>query len=213
MEYIAHRGLWFEQKEKNTLTALYRGLDEGYGLETDVRDLSGELVISHDVPTAETAVPFEQLLSYYANKGCTSTLAINIKSDGLQERLSQLLLKYNIGSYFVFDMSVPDTLGYLNKNMRTFIRRSEIEHHPELSLLSQGIWLDELIAPWVGSETITAQASSSNALCIVSPELHNREHLLQWEAIKQAIEKKCDSSKLLLCTDIPHKAERFFKCL
>ena len=47
---IAHRGFWLRPDEKNTPTAFARALSEGFGIETDFRDLGGDLVISHHPP-------------------------------------------------------------------------------------------------------------------------------------------------------------------
>ncbi|UVV76362.1 hypothetical protein NXW84_21120 [Bacteroides fragilis] len=47
MEIIAHRGFWNKESEKNTLTAIKRAIDNGYGFETDYRDNNGTIVISH----------------------------------------------------------------------------------------------------------------------------------------------------------------------
>lgn len=211
MRILAHRGMWFDKNEKNTLSALFKGLDNGYGLETDIRDLNGQLVISHDTPTADSVILLDELLCYYAKGKFTSTLALNIKSDGLQEKLQHQLQQYNIKHYFVFDMSIPDTLDYLKLNISTFIRCSDIEYYPEIINRTQGTWLDELIKPWISTEIILKQASQSENVCIVSAELHNREHTLQWSQIKKALDSGCQSNKLLICTDFPQEAERYFK--
>lgn len=211
MKILAHRGLWFKKDERNTLSALYRALDEGYGLETDIRDLNGELVISHNMPNDSSVIFLEQLLRYYADEGFTSTLGLNIKSDGLQSKLSQQLEDHNIENYFVFDMSVPDTLGYLKVGMRTFIRRSDLEYHPELTLQAQGVWLDELIEPWINSKVVLKEAKQTDTVCIVSSEIHGREYAPQWNAINKAFKSDNFVGELLICTDLPHKAERFFK--
>ena len=196
MKILAHRGLWFNGDERNSLPALFRGLDGGYGLETDVRDLNGQLIISHDMPTADTAVSLDKLLCYYTDGGFTSTLALNIKADGLQEKLHRKLQDHNIKHYFVFDMSVPDTLGYLKIGMPTFVRRSELEHHPEITSRAQGVWLDELCEPWIDEEVILEQAAETDAVCIVSGELHGREYASQWAKIESALNLGCPSSKL-----------------
>ncbi len=211
MKFLAHRGCWVKKEERNSLSALFEALDKGYGLETDVRDLDGRLVISHDMPTTQTAIPLDTLLRHQAGRGDTGTLGLNIKSDGLQELLQRQLKDHAIENYFVFDMSVPDTLGYLKRTMPTFVRRSELEHHGELTALAQGVWLDELLAPWIDASVIQAQAAEVPAVCIVSPELHGRPHLAQWTHILQALEAGCPSTKLLLCTDLPEEAERFFQ--
>ena len=211
MDILAHRGLWHHKDERNTLASLCNGLDEGFGLETDVRDLNGQLVISHDLPFTDCSVFLEQLLRYYSDGRFTSILGLNIKSDGLQEKLCRQLLDYNIKNYFVFDMSIPDTLGYLKHDMPIFIRRSDLEHHPELVSLTQGVWLDELIKPWIDSQVLLQQTLEAKAVCIVSSELHGWEHEPQWKQIEDAMHLGCPSSKLLLCTDFPRESERYFK--
>ncbi|MBI5447662.1 MAG: hypothetical protein HY939_02910 [Gammaproteobacteria bacterium] len=210
MEILAHRGLWCQPDEKNTLTALFKGLDEGYGLETDIRDLNGRLIISHDVSTHGSAIPLEQLLHYYTDGNFTSTLALNIKSDGLQKLLHDQLQKYAIKNYFIFDMSVPDTLGYFKWGMPTFIRRSDVEYYPKLMLSAQGIWLDELLTPWINTEVIISQTSIVGSVCIVSAELHGRSYNKQWEYITNALSVENLSNKLLICTDFPSYAKRHF---
>ena len=57
MTSLAHRGLWAEADERNTLAAFRDAFAHGWGVELDVRDLDGALVISHDPPAAG-ALPF-----------------------------------------------------------------------------------------------------------------------------------------------------------
>ena len=52
MIILAHRGVWQNPVEKNSAAALRRALENGFGVETDIRDLDGQLVISHDPPRA-----------------------------------------------------------------------------------------------------------------------------------------------------------------
>jgi hypothetical protein len=210
MEILAHRGMWVEKDQRNTMQALIKGLDAGYGIETDVRDLNGRLVISHDMPGIDSA-PLDDLLRYYSDGQFSSTLALNIKADGLQNKLHQLLQDYQIRQYFVFDMSIPDTLGYISREMKTFIRRSEVEYHPELTKRAQGVWLDELIEPWIDAETIVQELNRTQAVCIVSGELHGRAHRFQWDQIRRVIDLMSQSDKLMICTDFPEEAERHFR--
>jgi hypothetical protein len=43
-------------------------------------------------------------------------------------------------------------------------------------------------------------------VCVVSPELHSREHLDLWHSLK----KMSGTTDLLLCTDFPEQARQFF---
>ena len=82
-------------------------VENGFGLETDIRDYKGELVISHDIPEGG-CLPFQRLLEIHRDLNSTLLLALNIKSDGLHGAIGELLKKYNVTNCFVFDMSVPD---------------------------------------------------------------------------------------------------------
>ena len=112
MIILAHRGLWETPVDKNTRAALRRALAEGFGIETDIRDFDGRLVISHDPPRAE-AMHLDDFLDDYVQSGGLGLLALNIKADGLQPALAEALADRRIGPdrYFVFDMAVPDALG------------------------------------------------------------------------------------------------------
>ena len=68
-------------------------------------------------------------------------LALNIKADGLHIKLKELIEEYKIENYFVFDMSVPDGLGYLKQNMKAFTRESEYEKTPSFYDEFQGHWI------------------------------------------------------------------------
>ena len=50
MRILAHRGYWKKPEEKNSKTAFLRALEFGFGIETDLRDSGGQVVVSHDMP-------------------------------------------------------------------------------------------------------------------------------------------------------------------
>ena len=126
MEIISHRGYWSKNSEKNKDLAFHRSFSLNLGTETDIRDFDGELVISHDVAN-KNCITIEDFFEIYKSKDIQSSLALNIKSDGLQDLLMKSLKKNNINNYFVFDMSIPDTIMYLKKGINVFIRQSEYE--------------------------------------------------------------------------------------
>lgn len=210
IEILAHRGLWDVAGEKNSSGALFKALDFGFGIETDVRDLNGKLVISHDIPVCESELSLENLFEYYASNGHIGTLALNIKSDGLQQEIKKLLKKYAIKNYFVFDMSIPDTLGYLSQDIRTYIRCSELEDCRPLIARAHGVWLDELTAEWIDVTTLTKLGEYLSPICIVSSELHGRTYTELWRNIKEALDKSVCNSRLMICTDLPDDARKYF---
>lgn len=210
MNILAHRGIWKRKDERNTFSALKSAIDYDFGIETDVRDLNGKLVISHDMPNSDSFLNFEDLLDYYSLNSNTGTIAINIKSDGLQEPLYNLLQQYKITRYFVFDMSIPDTLLYLKREMQVYIRHSELEEYPKLMGSASGFWVDEMTESWLNSKSINQLLSLGKKISIVSPELHERDHVNLWKIIKNINKSSRQFIDLSLCTDYPFKAKSFF---
>jgi glycerophosphoryl diester phosphodiesterase len=206
---LAHRGLWGVRSQQNTLEALVGALEAGYGLETDVRDFAGELVIAHDPPTSAEP-PLGFLLSRYAASRHPGLLALNIKADGLCGPLMELLARFRIQNYVVFDMSVPDTLAYVRAGARVLIRRSEVESHPELEAHSVGIWVDELTRPWLDAVKLQALLADGRMVCVVSAELHGREREAQWRELITGRGLAASPAGFYLCTDFPDAGAEAF---
>lgn len=209
MIIISHRGYWKSQEEKNTQISFDRSFTLGYGTETDIRDYKGELVISHDIPD-ENSLKIDDFFNLYKSYlNANLTLALNIKSDGLQLKLKEKLIEYEIENYFVFDMSIPDTLGYLKNNIKAFTRQSEYEPIPSLLDGCQGIWLDSFESRWYNKEVLLNHTGKGKYIAIVSPELHKRNHLELWRYLKDIKYHNLDN--IILCTDLPEDATEFFK--
>ena len=207
---LAHRGFWEAPAERNTAAALRRALAAGFGLETDIRDLDGELVLSHDPPRAAQAPwTVAALLACYRDLGSEAWLALNIKADGLAAPLAALLAAHGITRAFVFDMSVPDMRGWLGAGVPVFTRRSDIEPDPVLLPQSAGVWLDGFEIPFAPAAWADATLGAGRMAALVSPELHRRAPLPAWEAWRAALDLAGDPG-LMLCTDLPEDAVRFF---
>lgn len=203
MKVLAHRGWWREPAEKNSEAAFRRAFDAGFGVETDVRDRAGTLVISHDPPTGRevTLASFLALLA-----GRDLPLAVNVKADGLAAPLRDALAAAGVRDAFVFDMSVPDTLPYLAAGPPVYARLSEYE--PEGALLERaaGVWLDAFHGPWWGPALVESLLARGKRVCVVSPELHGRPH----DAVWRSLERWAAHPGLALCTDHPEQARAFF---
>lgn len=208
MIILSHRGYWKDASEKNKEISFKRSFELGFGTETDIRDYKSELVISHDMAD-ENAISLEKFLSLYNEYEGNLPLALNIKADGLQNKLKQVLEKYRINNYFVFDMSVPDGLGYLNCELHTFTRQSEYEKEPSFYTNASGVWLDEFHSHWINKEIIAYHVNNHKQICIVSPDLHKRDFMKEWADYKQ-IERELRINSLMLCTDYPEDARSFF---
>ncbi len=208
MIVLSHRGFWLRPEEKNQQVAFERSFSMGFGTETDIRDFNSRLVISHDMPT-EGAMPLEQFLDLYSRFRSPLPLALNIKADGLQAELKRHLAEYQVDSYFVFDMAVPDGLLYARQGLRTYTRQSEYETTPSYYELAEGVWLDEFDGHWLSDAVIEEHLQQGKSVCIVSPELHKRNHAQEWLHYRQ-LEARIGKERLMLCTDLPTQAREFF---
>lgn len=203
MLVLSHRGYWLNAAEKNTTAAFERSFQLGFGTETDLRDLGGALVVSHD-PPADGALSIDALLATYFAHDNRLPLAINVKSDGLQSMLCQVLENRGPANYFVFDMAVPDALGWLRRGVPAFTRQSELESQPAFYSQAAGVWLDSFFGEWWDAATVRGHLNAGKNVCIVSPELHGREPRAAWE--KLATFDFRNDPRVMICTDYPEAA-------
>lgn len=207
MKIMSHRGYWKTLREKNSLKAFERSFSLGFGTETDIRDYCGHLVISHDIPD-ESCMRVNTVFEVYLQINASLPLALNIKADGLQQELKKLLLQYGIENYFVFDMSVPDGLVYLKNEINTFTRQSEYEVSPAFYEEAKGVWIDCFLDEWVTERVISQHLAYGKQVCLVSPELHKRDHRPFWQKlVGMAV---AADARLMLCTDYPEDAKEWF---
>lgn len=210
MKIISHRGYWTEASEKNTEISFQRSFSLGFGTETDIRDYKGNLVISHDIPTSDSISLdyFFQLFNQFEAK-LPYPLALNIKADGLQKKMSELLEKFHINNYFIFDMSIPDLKVSIDWGLDSFIRLSEYEKDLPFYDSIKGVWLDSFNSVWYSLGTVKRHLDQGKSVCIVSAELHKRDHLTHWKFLADNDIHKMDN--IILCTDFPVLAEEYFK--
>jgi len=200
-------------EEKNSLEALQNAVELGFGIETDIRDFDGELVISHGPPEGKVIMltKFFENIKNHANFRKV-TYALNIKSDGLDEKLEKIISDYGLmNNVFFFDMSFPTLLWFSKKfgpkNLST--RISEFEQSPILLYEKCGwICVDCFNTEWITDEMIGKFLKEEKKLFFISPEIHKREPLGFWKFLKGASEKY--GEEFYLCTDLVEKAEKFF---
>lgn len=208
---LAHRGLFFNEQEKNSAKALERALNEGFGIETDLRDLNGEVVIAHDPPKSNTRPPsFEWLLRTINSSISSGRIALNIKSDGLAPLIEALIQSSKVNSrhIFTFDMSVPDTVYYLKSTIPFYSRASERELCPVFQEEATGIWVDSFDGSCQQVKLAKDFIAKGMRVTIVSPELHGRDHESVWDEILDS--RICFSPLFEICTDYPMEADKKF---
>lgn len=207
---LAHRGCWDENIPKNSFEALKNALAAGFGIETDFRDCNGVIVVSHDPPEGDV-LEARALFELYAKLGANGRIGLNIKADGLQKPLLSMLFESDLPleTCYAFDMSVPDALGYIASDFPTYTRLSEYETELPFLHLSDGVWVDSFTGNF--SQVAEAQRilDAGKRACIVSPELHQRDHHTLWDDITLA--GLHENPLFELCTDLPQVAHDFFK--
>ena len=196
---LAHRGLWknefgLTELKKNSIEALSRAANFGFGFETDIRDSFGEIVVSHD-PATNYDLTLKQLFELEVS----GPVALNIKSDGLAPMLKALLevTKPAFNSFF-FDMSVPEFQNYRANELPVASRLSEFENADRQT--TNIIWLDSLMSDWYKNDSGWLNRYKNHSVVIVSPELHKRSHLDSWNWIADVMNK---NENLSICTDMP----------
>lgn len=206
MKIVSHRGYWEEVAEQNKVVAFERAICGGFGIELDLRDHNGQVVVAHDPPVGAQLL-FSEFLKI--NNICDVVLALNIKSDGLSDSIFQMLKAAGVVRYFAFDMSMPESRRYLSAGLKTFFSISEFIKGLPSSLKYDGVWLDSFNSEWFSVQLIRDWLDSGIQICIVSPELHGRPHLPLWATILDSGLHL--NENLLICTDFPKVAEQFFK--
>jgi len=156
------------------------------------------------------ALSFETVLESHCSTDPSLMLALNIKADGLQAPLKALLERFGLNaSYFLFDMSIPDALASLRHGLRIFTRQSEEERECVLYDRCHGVWMDGFYSDWIDESAIANHLRAKKQVCIVSPELHHRDHRTLWQRL--AASAAIAGPDVMLCTDLPEQAREVFQ--
>lgn len=208
MQFLAHRGFWKNMEEQNSLAAFEKAFSNGFGIEFDIRDHNGQLVVAHDMPVGENILLLKDVLTLYKKYSNKNTLAVNIKADGLMSEVKNLFQNFSITCFFLFDMSVPETIRCKAAGLPFFSRQSEYEPKAYLYKDCVGIWLDCFIDIWYNPDLIREHLHNGKQVAIVSPDLHKRDYLPFWKSLMDSDLQY--NKNLFLCTDFPDVALEYF---
>jgi hypothetical protein len=96
----------------------------------------------------------------------------------------------------------------LGLGLPVFTRASEFEQPPPCYDRAIGVWLDGFDGDWFAPRDVAAFLQDDKTVCIVSPELHRRDHQPLWMMLRASSLR--DHPALMLCTDMPEQAASFF---
>jgi len=167
MEFIAHRINTIEELKK---------IPKEYGVELDLRDYGGKLILQHDPFT--NGEDFEEYLNHY-NHG---TMILNIKSERIEYKVLELIKQNNIKKYFFLDSSFPMINQLSNGGEKNLaLRFSEFEGLDTIIAMTgkvDWIWVDCFTKLPITKENHSTLQKLGFKLCLVSPELQKQEEKL-----------------------------------
>lgn len=178
MQLISHR--------RNSIKQL-EATDSKYGVEVDIRTYKGDLIIHHD-PFAP-GENLERWLDHYEH----GTLILNVKEEGLEKSILELLSARSLKDFFFLDQSFPFLVNLANLGeTRCAVRVSEFESiQTALSLAKKisWVWLDCFTRFPISLTEYEQLKNSGFKLCLVSPELQGRNPELEIPLFAELIEK------------------------
>ncbi len=176
MKIILHR--------RNTLEELVAS-PSIYGIEVDIRSYGQNLVVHHD-PFVE-GVLLEEWLAAYAH----GLLILNVKEEGLESRLVQLMKRFGIVNFFFLDQSFPFLIKYSKQGeRRCAVRVSEFESiQTALALAGKvdWVWVDCFSNFPLSHDDAAKLKDAGFKICLVSPELQGRDAELEIAQLAQLL--------------------------
>ncbi|MBD1553268.1 phosphatidylinositol-specific phospholipase C/glycerophosphodiester phosphodiesterase family protein [Pseudomonas typographi] len=178
MNIIVHR--------RNLLSEL-RATPREFGIEVDIRTNGDELIIHHD-----PCMPGNSFLDWI-NEYKHGTLILNVKEEGLEGRLIDVMAKRGIHDYFFLDQSFPFLVKWSNQGeRRCAVRVSEFESVETAMTLAgriDWVWVDCFTHFPLSTQDAHRLQSAGFKLCLVSPELQGRDAETEIPELKAKLDK------------------------
>lgn len=177
MMIVSHR--------RNTAEQL-RDTAHDLGVEVDIRSVGERLIIHHDAFV--DGEDFETWLTAYRHR----LLILNVKEEGLEDRLIALMHAHGIEDYFFLDQSFPFLIRTAGRGeSRCAVRVSEFESIDTAMTLAgkvRWIWVDCFTRfPLDGAQAAQLQTAGFK-LCLVSPELQGRDAAVEIPALRALLQ-------------------------
>lgn len=191
MQIIVHR--------RNTRYLLTE-TPKNYGIEVDIRSKGEQLIIHHDAFAGGES--FENWLMDFKHK----TLILNVKEEGLEDKVLNLMQSHHIEDFFFLDQSFPFLIKTSQSGeRRCAVRISEYESiDTALSLAGKidWVWVDCFSKFPLSTTQAIALKKAGFKICIVSPELqgrHDRHEISNFARLLSELEITIDA----VCTKNP----------
>ncbi|MEO8454622.1 MAG: phosphatidylinositol-specific phospholipase C/glycerophosphodiester phosphodiesterase family protein [Sphingomicrobium sp.] len=191
MEIIAHR--------RNLVSELV-ATPPHLGVEVDIRSRGDDLIIHHDPYAAG------ELLEHWLGQFRHGLLILNVKEEGLEDRLIELMAAHGIDRFFFLDQSFPFLLRTAGRGeRRCAVRVSEFESI-ETALSFAGriewVWVDCFTRFPLDASAAKSLVGAGFRLCLVSPELQGRPAESEIPALRRLLEAEGIAAEAV-CTKHP----------
>lgn len=197
LEIFGHRAIFNGIENSITSIPYYKKI--GVGIELDLRKNNNKIYLSHD-PTNK-GDSFEEVCKICSN--LKIKMALHIKEKDTIKQVIELIEKYSIDDYFLFNtenFEYPDTLE--SKKIAAYINKKQENIKEDI------LWCDEIQNKWYTKEIIL--------------ELHNKNKIIyamSLEVVKTCIEEEIffEWKRLInlgidgICTKYPEKLMKFVK--
>jgi glycerophosphoryl diester phosphodiesterase len=222
LDILSHRGCLSGPLpgSENTLTALLKAIDHGFGVEFDIQlTLDGDgLVLSHDPADRTPQRDVGSFLAFVARMEPGANHALNVKNLFTLKAITAMLEREQLKErFFLFDFELLThdlaDCRYLMRSLaadgfQIAYRLSEREPYLEQYAADptvERIWLDELKRPWITRSQVRRLTDQGKQVTYVSPDLHAR---LGPDALPAHWEQMISWGVGGICTDYPLPLQR-----
>jgi hypothetical protein len=172
------------------------------GVEVDIRSQGSRLIVAHD-PFVD-GEDFRTWVTEYRH----ALLILNVKEEGLEDALLEIMREHSIAQFFFLDQSFPFLLKTArNGEKRCAVRISEYESVDTalaLAGLTDWVWVDCFTRfPLTAVDNARLQRAGLK-LCLVSPELQGRHDLVEIAGLRRMLEA-LGIRATAVCTKYPER--------
>lgn len=154
------------------------------GVEIDIRTYNDNIVLAHDPFTSG------ELFSEWLKCWKGQSLILNVKEEGLEESILELLKNYDVKDFFFLDQSYPSIRRLINLGISKLATRvSDFEDiNTAIKSGSEWIWLDSFTGNWSYlPDALKLIKGMGHKTCLVSPELQRTDSVIELKELKELI--------------------------
>ena len=148
-------------------------IPQEFGVEVDIRIYDGELILNHE--------PFESgdLLDEYLANFNHAFIVLEIKEEGIENKVIELCKKHNIENYFLLSVTFPFIYLLSKKGVTKMAARfsefEDIDMCLSLKNKVEWVWVDTFTKLPLDKESYTKLKEANFKICLVSPDRWDRQ--------------------------------------